>query len=429
MSTLIKSLVQRNMVGGVGNHALISLESAAIESHGDVEKDLAELHEVSADTAGAVEDSSKAALLSSGLDNLIDQTIDAYKGGEVDERGAELLELSIECLIKASGLPLHVRAVVPAFESAKCANYSTEAEAKKAGVVARLMAFLRDGWLRMVAAAKRFISGLRGTSASLEKYVAAVQARSVHMTEGSGGKLKVNGKIIQAMAGKRPAAAITAGLTEYTKFSMQVNMDLGGVASIKPLASRSDAEADGKWLVAQQEGLGAAIHNGLPKLKSFEFLPGHTFSVTHGTGVGPMVGADAAVTVAPAPASAEVAGLSSAEVKATLHAATEAISHLKEMSNSVNGWISASERAIPKLSAGIAHLEKAPQEDDVPSVMASMKALLAANVIYAKAYTLTLPHVLSMIHSNVAFADHSIGKISHDPAAAASKPAAAAAAN
>lgn len=432
MSTISEALAKRNMAGGTGIRDTLSLESAAVDARDEVVGHIEGLHEIAAQIAKEGEDITTGTLLADNIDTLVDNTIQAYKEGGVDERGADLLEVSIECLIRATNLPLHYRAVVPSFESvARREDYSTEAEKKKDGFLARLFAMLREALARLGSIVRSFVARMRKTSGSLESYIKSVKARADRLQGASkGGKVKIAQQVAWNMIDfgghlLKPAEAIDRNTTAYARFVAQVQNDLGKVTQVGKLSTTpTDADVD-KWVKDQAEGLGGHYTTGMPHLVNVAFLPTWKFNIKHTAGVGrehganiknnPLIGAKAEVFMEhQGTTPTEADALTVAEIHATVDKALHALSNIQQVEKKIDAWVTNSDTAVRILSNISKFLEskeiKMPGHDDT---VRAIKSLMAANNLYSQAYTLTLPHVITMIRTNVSFADRCISLISH----------------
>lgn len=440
MSSLVKSLAQRNIAGGVGVSHILSLESAAVDAQSDVVQNIEQLHEATQEIVAHGDDAHKAAVLGDGIDTLVDNTIDAYKDSQIDERGAELLRVSVECLIRAAGLPLHVDAVVPSFENAKRGDYSTEAEVKKKGIIARLVAFLRESWQRLVAVVRRWIAHLKGSSDSLVKYVAAVKARTTNLQGAAKDrKIKLAPKVAQNLVdlnghAQTPDKAIHNSIAIYARYVGTVQSSLGKVAKVPPLSFPTTDEKVNLWDNHMSTELGDSATTGLKHLASIVYLPGRKFEVKHTEANGsmmvkgnlftpdrshtvarPLIGATVSVSEDhPKSLPTEIAVLSVQEIHATVSAAEAAITDIKQVEDIVAKWISASDVATKIL----ANIEKGVAAEPVQTPahannLTVFRSVMAANEIYGKAYTLTIPHAIELVRTNLTIADKCISYIKH----------------
>ena len=433
--SLYQDLVNRNMhASGIGVAGVLSLESAAIAACDVARSDIEELHAINEDSQRISGEIHQGAVLSSGIDNLIDDTIEAYGKDGIDERGAELMRLSVEALIRASGLPLHIDAVVPSFEKGvKFTDYSVEAEEKKNGIIQRLLSFLRSAWERLTVVVKRYYDKLRTSTTSLETYVKAVDARVGKLSGATPDKtIKINEKIALVLAGEAPGRALTNTVTTYAKFTAGVQADLGAVGAIPKLSLPASEAQVGAWLTKLDEALGGSWMTGLQRLANAAFATGHRFEVTHSAAVGslqehgtdrtPLVGATAKVVAdTSAKHPTEVHFPTLGELKEAAGVAVHSVESLKKVEDIVGKWISGSTAAVGTLKLIETNFNNNIQASIVARMnteqnkkaIAALKSHMAANDIFGKAYTLTLPIVMDQIRTVTRFVDSCSSHVAH----------------
>ena len=431
--SLLNELAKRNLHGGVGVAGLVSLESAAVDSGRLAATEIYELQQIAEETQGIGAEIKQGAVLSDGLDTLVDETIDAYGAAGIDERGADLMRISVECLIRASGLPLHVDAVVPSFESGqKFSDYSAEAEAKKDSIISRLVEFLKNAWLRLIAVVRRFTSKIVTSTDGVAKYIEAVKAR-VDKAQGTtpDRTIKVSNKVAQIFGGKagaKPAldTLLHGTMNVYAGFIRDVQSELGGVTKIKRLTANSTEADVQQWLGEMDSAALTKANTGILKLDDRQFANGWRFQVSHTARVGttqvgddkgdnraPLVGATASIKATPdANATREIPFPSVPQMKSTISVAQAAVGDLKKIEGLINQWLENANVAVRVLT----HIGKNHDSNPIvldkkkhAAVSSTIKSYIAMNEIYGKAYVLTLPVMLDQIRAIVRVVDACVG--------------------
>lgn len=427
--SLLQELAKRNMQGGVGVHGLVSLESAAADAGREAAAEIYALQGHAEESQAVTDEIKQSAVLSDGLETLVDETVDAYGKEGIDERGAELLRISVECLIRAAGLPLHVDAVVPSFESGQSrSDYSIEAEAKKASIISRLVEFLKTAWMKLVSVVRRFYSKMITSTSSVGKYIDNVKAR-VDKVEGKtpDRNIKVSKKVAQIFGGKagqKPSLDVLlhGTMNVYAGFVRDVQGDLGEIAKIKRLtASSSEADVQA-WLGELDKHALSKANTGLMRLDNRQFANGWRFQVSHTARVGntntgndstdnraPLAGASASIKHTPdANAVREIPFPSVPQMQETMKIAKDAVTSLKKVEDIVKVWIENADVAVRVLTNISKHHEGKEfilDKKQHAAVGRTVKSYLAMNDIYGKAYILTLPVMLDQIRSIVRVVD------------------------
>lgn len=433
-----QQLAARNIgMAGVNIGNLLSLESAAYDAHEESVVAIDELHEAAAAVDLPIGEMQQMSELDHNIDSLISATVDAYGADGIDERGAELMHMSVESLLRASKLNLPAAAIVPSFEKGSTrSEYTTEAEEKKEGVLRRIFQWLAKAFASMTASVMQFISKLRTTTGTVEKYVQAVKARAAKATGAvKTGKIKVGatGAWLLDTQGHPtdPVTAITGARHDYLSFIHGAESELGDVARLT-LPGASDAQIK-MWLNNLDKALGEKYSTGLLRLDNVRFLPGKRFKVSHTAPVGtgaknqfgehsklntPLIKAEASVVdEKPSTTTTEVDYLTVTQIHQGLDIALDMVQKVKKIESVVDKYVDNAKTASKYLSNLDHHfatdlgVNQQLGAEGVTAVRNGVRSHLAANAIYAKVYTLTLPLALTCIRSITTLFDHNISAL------------------
>lgn len=430
--SLAASLARRNLSAPLINYRdNLSLESAAIEAYNDASQNIEELLSDAEEIREYAGEMHGHAKLSDNIDAVISQSIAAYGSAGMDEQGAELMRLSVESILRAADLPLHISAVVPSFESGMSrTDYSTEAEEKKSNLIVRLLQWLRDAFNNLVKRAQGFLARLRAGTAKTEHYIQQVGERAKKIDDTAKPskettKVPKGGEFLLDMHDNvlEPSASIKYGMKLWTTFIAGANSEGGELIKIPLLsASASGLEAT-NWLKKIDEAVGNRIANGLLLLDNAKFLGMHAFKVSHTAPIGqvlhdggksrPLIGATAKVEKRKAGKTiSEASTCTGHEIKETVRVGLNAVDAVKGVENHFDGWTKHAAKLANQFDTLTKHFEKgkiAGMSDEERGNMAGvMKSLSAMTTIFGQAYSETAPLVMTHVIDCVRFADHCI---------------------
>lgn len=123
-----------------------------------------------------IADHSRAA---GAVENLVQGTLDTYKDTGMDEQAAELYKISVESVLRMSGIDVPVEAFVPAFEAGMSRkDYSAEAEEKSKGILKRIWDWIVNAFKRFGAMMTRLKNRLLGRTEAMKKKADHVAAEA-----------------------------------------------------------------------------------------------------------------------------------------------------------------------------------------------------------------------------------------------------------
>lgn len=423
-----------------------SLESATVDESINVDGDLEDLHAHSAELATNAAEIAEHNNVNASVDILVDETIAAYGENGITEDGAELMKMSVECLLRAAGLNVDASTIVPSFEAGKSRiQYSIEADEKKGNVLQRMWDWFITALKSMVISVKTWWMKLRNSTASIEKYINSVKEK---VSKLSGvpkvDMLKVSesvGMYLTTHTGTVGAIyALKDAMSLYQHFLNAIDTDFGKASKIK--APDFNNQADVNRFNAELQGVGG-FRTMPPNVANVAFIPAWKWTIEIGRftkagdyGHTPMAGAKGKIvrnTELKIPK--EVATLSLPEIHTLIQSSETALAAVKGVEKKVEDWIKNSEklvgvwkrdddvrtwqadkhRLIKDIISGRGQKYSGPMVEELDRNAAefnrrnhaNVKALLAVNTMYGQSMTSTLPYVLQQIRVCVGFAETS----------------------
>lgn len=399
--------------------AAISLESELLELHDQVEHDLAELRDVQADLATQTDDVLHANLTGGTLTDLVDQTIDAYGEKGMDEQAAELMAISVECVLKAAKIDCSLEEIVPSFESnMSYAQYSTEAEEKKDGMVKRFFTWLMEAFKTMLTTVKSFVNKFRLNCTSVETYIGKVKQK-VDKFEGTSGKeVSAGSAAVYLTSGNgqwaEPEKVIREIMTDYQDFTSKWHGTFGGLNKIDPIKGMS--QVDDRWTSQVSQAIGDIYRGGTPWLKGVKFIPTHAITVDLGKDAGArMIGSRVSVEMTGSAPNGKAPALHAPQMKGGLTSATAALAALKKIQPEIDKWVKNAETINKVGNRTIATgmfvqgNNKAAQNDTINNALNVWRSLVACNNVMVAGWTKTMYLVLTAIKANVRYIELSAG--------------------
>lgn len=333
MSTILSKLTQRTteVRNAADKASFLSLESDIVELTEQVDAGTSEVQEVSEQISEASANIDTSAQGADSLSALVDNTVAIYGETGIPEDAAKQLEVSVECVLRVMGHPGGFSTVLPSFESCTGpANYSTEAEEKKNGVVQRIWAWIQKVFGQMAEFLTGMIDKIRNNTANLTKLSGKLKEK-VNKLEGADATGNVSlggyGKFCNPSS---PAQALTTSKSNVTSFVHKWEEFFGGIFS-NDLTKEAfkNPETAGEALVT----LMMAEQKKLPEWSSVPVTAFHVLSITKGTDTeNPMIGAKAKIEPTHALKDAEHPALSKATMLQVLGGVDELIAELDYLS-------------------------------------------------------------------------------------------------
>jgi len=304
--------------------SLLSLESDIVELTEAVDGDVAEVAEVSGQITEASDNIVQSDTGVDSLSDLVDNTIAIYGENGIPEDAAKQLEVSVECVLRIMGHPGGFCTVLPSFEScATPAQYSTEAEAKKEGVVNRILEWIKKIFAQMADFFMSMIDKVRNSTANLKKLSEKLKEK-VNKLEGADATGTVSlGSYGKLANPKAPVQNLTTSKGYFTAFVHKWEEYFGMVLSSDlSKAAMKDPEKVGEAVTT----LMMAEQKKLPEWEKVPVTSYHILHITKGTNAeNPLVGAKAKVEF---DANAKVAESHDVLSKATMHQVLEGVDAL-----------------------------------------------------------------------------------------------------
>lgn len=126
------------------------------------------------------------------LTTVIDSTLAAYGETGMTAEQVKAYEVSIECVLQASGISMPAGLFVPSFESSAAGTYSTEARAKATEIISKMLAWLYTMLKHIQDAVSTFMTQLMTNGKSIESYAMRVKDKVEHVSNVKEPKGEVN---------------------------------------------------------------------------------------------------------------------------------------------------------------------------------------------------------------------------------------------
>lgn len=406
--SLLKQIQSRNTASASFESAAVA-EGVANDLEGlgqQVEAHLAEIRESEQGASAAVQEVDQTVRTSSAIDQLVDATIATHGEEGMDEGSAALLQTSVECLLRAAGLPIPASILVPSFESCTSpAHYSAEVGEKKKGVIGRLWAWLKDAFARMVKFAKTIYARIMLSSEKIEdrlgelaKAVQAMNMSSDHIDK----KISCRSEFQRNRAGEfaKPEQAMKDAVGVYQSYSMSVATSF---EQLNTIFTRQYGTYD-QMIAAVFEGVKKA-HAVFEKDKE-EYLPGHFAVITPGTdGSNRFIGATFKLDVKEGMKNEQGPVLDPHEARSGYEACVSAMKSYKESGNLINKWLKGLELVENKVNQ--TEIKAGVSAEEESNLRKQLGGILTATSIGSQIWMKTAPVLLEAINSNIDYVSKS----------------------
>lgn len=272
----------------------LSLESDIIELTEQANADVAEVAEASGQIAEATTNIDQSITGADSLSALVDNTVAIYGEQGIPEDAAKQLEVSVEAVLRVMGHPGSFASVLPSFEScATPAQYSTEAEEKKNGVVGRIWEWIKKIYGQMVEFFTGMIDKVRNSTKSLSALTTKLSEKVGELKETNGeGTVSLGGygKLCNPNAVVKNIASTKTYFTSFVhKWEEYFGSALTTETSTKAL---KNPETAGAAFAAYME----AVEKKLPEWETVPVTSYHVLSIQKGSNAeNPSAGAKATV--------------------------------------------------------------------------------------------------------------------------------------
>lgn len=295
MSTLTAQLGHRsaNHSKAAAATSSLSLESDIIDLVDESNVAVDEVADVSTQITTSSDDIVTSTTGAESLSDLVDNTVAIYGETGIPEDAAKQLEVSVEAILRVMGHPGGFSTVLPSLESCTPAQYSTEAEEKKNGVVSRIWEWIKKIFGQMMDFFTGMIDKLRNSTSSLTKLTAKLKEK-VGQLEGA----DATGDVSLGGYGKfcNPNATVENLTTSKGYFTTFVNKWEGYFGDLFTNDLSKDAfkkpETAGPAFAAMME----AEQKKLPEWDKVPVTSYHVLVISKGTNAeNPVIGAKAKI--------------------------------------------------------------------------------------------------------------------------------------
>ena len=363
----------------------------------------------------------KAQAASGSIENLVDQTIETYGADGITEEGAELMRLSVESILRVSGLGIPTSVVVPSFESGMSrTDYSTEAEEKKAGVLSRILTWVANAFNSLIEIVASFWNRLFNSSASIDKYGNSVLEKIKKAKgETDGGNLALGSSLAMYCSDssgviKPPAAMVHTNVQLFTKFVSAWHGAFSELINIKPLGSSPAAFMD--FAKTASVALDITLHNDLSHLKDIKVIENFKLKFIPGTDKLPFSGAKVEVEKSQIKTKGEAKVLNHAEMLSGCTLALKALDVMKTIENDINSWTKNAKRVVDSIKRYNAMLKIAETQGmKIPQDLRDFTfTVIGGCRVMADGWAKSTPQYLLMVKANIRYCDLSANKMKAD---------------
>ena len=427
------SLLTARLAAQSLNHLSLEAAKAAIVAQQSFESELVELQDgidtgiaqIDEQVAGFAETSADIHRTETGTDNLaglVENTIAVYGENGITEDGAKALEVSVESLLRSMGVDsiVPVSVVLPTFEGKSRTDYSTEAEEKKEGVVARLWEWLKTLYAKLAEFAEGIVDKIRLSTTAVQNYSKRVREAANKATGAAPDtKLKLGGDTAFVRSGDA-ASVVSETANDYAAFVKSWSTVWEALVNTDPTST--DPEQVLKLITA--------AGSKLPSEKSFKFTPFHSVEIAPGSGENTIIGAKASVKIDKSNAATELAVLSAEQMKSALDAVDRTLVDLTNAQEQISKWNLnlkriASKGATTSASAWVSSKVGTTETKSISGEVRKMgQALNSAARIALDGFSMSFTPTLKVLRANLIYIAKSAS--AHSAGASAEKPAEAA---
>lgn len=395
-----------------------AFESELVELHNEVEENLEEMKDIAADIATKNDDVMDNVVVSNTLTDLVDQTMQTYGAAGIDEQGAQLLNISVEAVLKSAGLDIPASTLVPSFESGMSrAEYSVEAEEKKSSLVSRMWTWLIEAFKSMWEAVSSFFNSFRTNASSVEAYAKKVKEKVDKLPRGSEGKEVDAGKNAVYLTDgngsyKDPATVLRSDMTHYQKFAQLWDSSFGGILKIDigPSLVKMSPEQMQRMNEQLTAAVGSMIGGGSVSLQDVQFVNTHKLNLVGGADPEfKMIGAKLTIEQSAKAPSGKAPALTLMEMDSGVSTAVAAVEAMKKIQTSIDGWLKHASKIKNFANTSIGFVNMVGGGTQAKQFIKVMKTLVAANSVMSSGWSKTAPIFLTSIKANVRYIEMSAG--------------------
>lgn len=408
-----------------------AVEDAAFESdlaqiYEGVSENLEEMLTTSTDISAQSDELMKNNALTGTLTDLVDSTLDTYGKDGMTEQAAELMRVSVESILRSAQLfdVIPVSLLVPSFESGMTrAEYSVEAEEKKQGMLARMLAWIAEAFSAMWTSIKSFFQKFAGNVDGVKKYAETVQTKVNGLAVTSATKEVNLGNIGIYLADNNgtivhPDKAISAIMADFQTFSQKWDGSFGNILKIEIPSGVMDEASQQKFIQQLSAAVGNIIHSGSPSINKLNFIPSHQISIVPGQDKeNSMIGSTLKIEMVSKVKDAKMGALTKGDLTAGINAALAGLVGIGKIQTKVDEWDkyaakiqTFSKNALTALKREEKSAEKRFTSEEIAAATRTYKTLVAANSIMISGWVKTVPQVLTGIKASVRVIDMAVGR-------------------
>jgi len=399
-----------------------SFESDMVELGNDLDAQIAEHDEAVGNVSTASDDIVKSTNGAEGLSGLIDNTVAIYGEAGIPEDAVGVLEVSVECVLRSMGMKIPASTVLPSMEGKSRSQYSTEAEEKKEGIIARIWEMIKKAFAGFGEFITNMLAKLRNNINAVQAYSKRVRER-VEATQGAtpSGNVKLGGDGNLTKSGEASQIVNTTH-TDYKKFVAdwadhwnslisQANVDAlasGGSERLKPLITGNTAK--------------------LPSSLKWPVTPFHTLEITPGADAeNALAGAKAKVVSNEAAAKdTSFNYLSIEQMKQTLDSVDAVLLDLTTVEKDVSKWNDTLSKMrnlgrMGNVAGAVSEKLKTQGEGEAATLRKASQALSGGSRVALDGFSNTSGPVMKVLRANLVYVAKSAS--GYGKTAAAEKPA------
>jgi hypothetical protein len=384
-----------------------------------IDDDIAAIIELADSISAAGDEIVNAQVASQSIEDIVDQTILTYGKDGITEQGADLMRLSLEAVLKLSGLNIPTSVVVPSFESNMSrSDYSTEAEEKKKGIITRILEWVSTAWSALIEVVSTFWKRLFTNTDSIGKYGEAVIERCKKAKGSAEGNLNLGTQLASYCSTKtgeiKPPASIVAGNVQlFGKFISAWHGAFESLISIK--APVGGIRGFNEFARTAASSLEEAISRDLSHLKSIQILENRSISFTGGANKWVFLGSKVTLVNADIKTKGEARILTQAESLAGTQVALKGLEIMKKIESDINDWVKGGKAVVSGCKRILAEIRMAESSGAVlensGGVKEYLNAILGACRSMGDGWTKATPEYLKMLKANIRYCDLSVGKL------------------
>jgi len=412
MSTMTTMLARRSLANHgvqaarIEQEASYSFESEIVEMANTMDAEIVEQEQLVAEANGASDNIVASTNGAEGLAGLVDETIAVYGDAGIPQEAAEVLQVSVECVLRAMGMNIPASVVLPSFEGKTRIQYSTEAEEKSQSVIDRIWESIKKAFASFSEFVGSVIAKLRNNINSIQAYSKRVRER-VETVKGATptGELKLGSDGALTKSGEAQSIVNTTN-TDYKKFIDAWSKHFDGLLNEENVSAIASNKPD------RMRTILSSASAKMPPVLKYQFTPFHDLEITPGASSdSPIVGAKAKVVDGEGTAKdASFKYLSEVQMKETIDAVDAVLLDLVNIEKDVSKWNDTLKRIrsigrIGKAAGMVSHgLQKKGEADNGGAEMRKAGQMLSGGSRLAlDGFNATFGPVLRVLRSNLVY--------------------------